>query len=76
MLIFRPLFLSWIRNDPEKDLLRPAINGTTGILHSIQNVAPSVKRVVVLSSFGSIVDMNKGYWPGHVYTDDEWNPVS
>ena len=32
--------------DPKKDLLDPAIIGTTGILKSIKQHAPTVKRVV------------------------------
>ena len=32
--------------DPKKDLLDPAIIGTTGILKAIKNNAPTVKRVV------------------------------
>ena len=34
--------------DTKKDLLDPAIIGTTGVLKSIQQHAPSVKRVVYL----------------------------
>jgi len=63
-------------DDPEKELLQPAIKGTTGILQSIHKFAPSVQRVVVVSSFASIIDIDKGLWPGHVYTDDEWNPIT
>lgn len=37
-----------------KELLDPAIIGTTGILKSVQQYAPSVKRVVVTSSFAAI----------------------
>lgn len=37
-----------------KELLDPAIIGTTGILTSVQKYAPSVKRVVVTSSFAAI----------------------
>jgi len=41
--------------DVQKELLDPAIIGTTGILKSIEKSAPSVKRVVITSSFASIV---------------------
>lgn len=34
--------------DTKKDLLDPAINGTTGLLKAIKASAPSVKRVVCL----------------------------
>ena len=32
--------------DPQKELLDPAVIGTTGILNSIKQHAPTVKRVV------------------------------
>lgn len=54
----------------------PAVKGTKSILQSIKDVAPSVKRVVITSSLASIQDLAKGNWPGHVYTEEEWNPVS
>jgi len=63
-------------DDPEKELLQPAIKGTTGILRSVHKFAPSVRRVVVLSSFASVISIDKGLWPGHMYTDDEWNPIT
>lgn len=62
--------------DNERDLLDPAIKGTTGILESIQKYNPDVKRVVITSSFASIMDLNKGMWPGHVYSEADWNPVT
>lgn len=36
-----------------------AVNGTTGILHAIKKSAPSVKRVVITSSFAAIIDPAK-----------------
>jgi len=59
--------------DPKKDLLDPAIVGTTGILKAIKKSAPSVKRVAVTSSFASIINAK-----GHpdVYNEDSWNPVT
>jgi len=41
--------------DVQTQMLDPAIMGTKGILQSIQKSAPSVKRVVITSSFASIV---------------------
>ena len=35
--------------DPKKDLLDPAVIGTTGILKSIKEHAPTVKKVVCLA---------------------------
>jgi len=60
----------------ERDLLDPAIKGTTEVLKSIHMNNPNVKRVVITSSFASIVDMDKGARPGYTYTEKDWNPVT
>jgi nucleoside-diphosphate-sugar epimerase len=57
-------------------LLDPAIIGTTGVLKSIKKSAPSVKHVVITSSFASIVNGSKGFWPGHEYSEEDWNPIT
>lgn len=62
--------------DVQKQLLDPAIIGTTGILKSIKKSAPTVKRVVITSSFAAIMDSPKGTWPGHIYSEKDWNPIS
>ena len=62
--------------DVQKDLLDPAINGTTGILKAIKKSAPTVKRVVITSSFAAIIDGAKGLRPGYVYTEADWNPTT
>ncbi|CEL01244.1 Putative Flavonol reductase/cinnamoyl-CoA reductase [Aspergillus calidoustus] len=59
--------------DPVKDFLDPAIKGTTGILKAIKAHAPSVKRVVVTSSFASIVNVKAHE---KVYSEKNWNPVT
>lgn len=62
--------------DNKKDLLDPAINGTTSVLTSVYKHNPTVKRVVITSSFAAIVDMNKGDRKGYTYTEKDWNPVT
>ncbi|ORY14252.1 hypothetical protein BCR34DRAFT_623385 [Clohesyomyces aquaticus] len=62
--------------DVQKDLLDPAVIGTTGILKSIKKNAPHVKHVVITSSFAAIVDPDKGFWPGHAYSEEDWNPIT
>jgi nucleoside-diphosphate-sugar epimerase len=54
-------------------MLDPAVKGTTGILKAIKSNAPTVKRVVVTSSFAAIVNPM-----GHLKTYDEtcWNPIT
>jgi nucleoside-diphosphate-sugar epimerase len=59
--------------DPVKEILNPAIIGTTGILKAIKNFAPSVKRVAITSSFAAM--MNAEAEPG-VYSEKSWNPVT
>lgn len=62
--------------DVAKELYEPAIRGTTEILKSIKAFGPTVKRVVVLSSFAAVCDFSKGNRPGCAYKDDDWNPVT
>ncbi|KAE8390787.1 NAD(P)-binding protein [Aspergillus alliaceus] len=60
-------------SDPVKDFLDPAIKGTTGILKAIKVYAPTVKRVVVTSSFAAIVNVKQH---AKVYSEEVWNPVT
>ncbi|KAJ5377186.1 ketoreductase [Penicillium cataractarum] len=61
------------RFQDSKELLDPAIHGTKGILRAIKDNAPSVKRVVITSSFAAITSTD-----GHpdVYSESQWNPVT
>jgi len=63
-------------NDVQKDLIDPAVLGTTGILKSIQTYAPTVKKVVITSSFASVINRSKGFWPDHTYSEADWNPTT
>lgn len=56
-----------------KDFLDPAIKGTTGILKAIKANAPTVKRVVITSSFAAIVNAKKH---PESYSEKNWNPVT
>ncbi|CAE6452307.1 unnamed protein product [Rhizoctonia solani] len=60
----------------ERDVYQPAIEGTLGILRSIKARAPSVKRVIITSSFVAIVDRSKGARPGYTYSEEDWSPVT
>ncbi|KFY05594.1 hypothetical protein V492_08424 [Pseudogymnoascus sp. VKM F-4246] len=63
--------------DTKKDLLDPAILGTTGILKAIKKSAPTVKHVVITSSFAAILNGSKlPHWPEHTYTEEDWNPIT
>jgi nucleoside-diphosphate-sugar epimerase len=62
--------------DVERDLLNPAINGTLNILHAVHNLTPTVKRILFTSSFFAMINLAKGKWPGHVYSEADWNPAT
>ncbi|KAF1814755.1 NAD(P)-binding protein [Eremomyces bilateralis CBS 781.70] len=62
--------------DVQKELLDPAIKGTTGILKSVKAYAPTVKRIVITSSFASLIDRSKGAWPEHTYSEADWCPLT
>ena len=64
-------------DDPQKDLVDPAVNGTENVLKSASRV-DSVKRVVLTSScaaiFSNINDVLNA--PGGMLTEDLWNRTS
>ncbi|KAL8683315.1 MAG: hypothetical protein Q9186_000698 [Xanthomendoza sp. 1 TL-2023] len=62
--------------DTKKDLLDPAISGTTGVLKAIQKYAPSVKRVIITSSFAAIINPKLGNRVGYTYNEGDWNPTT
>ncbi|EXJ93923.1 dihydroflavonol-4-reductase [Capronia coronata CBS 617.96] len=59
--------------DNKKDLLDPAVMGTTGILKAIKSSAPSVKRVVITSSFAAMANPQN---PPKVYNEEIWNQMT
>src|ERR1700729_3532329 len=54
-------------NDVANDLLKPAMQGTVGVLQSALR-SPSVKAVAVTSSFGSVFDPKFGWRAGYTYS--------
>ncbi|KAH7091801.1 putative dihydroflavonal-4-reductase [Auriculariales sp. MPI-PUGE-AT-0066] len=62
--------------DPVSQMLEPAVKGTIGVLESVQAYAPGVKRVVITGSFVAVVNATKGAWPGKVYDESDWNPLT
>jgi len=60
--------------DPLKDLVPPALEGTVGCMEACQK-AGCVRRVIVTSSFASIFSPGKKPWD-HTYTSKDWNQVS
>jgi nucleoside-diphosphate-sugar epimerase len=63
-------------NDPIKDLVNPAVEGTRNVLASALTNGTNLKRLVVMSSFAAVVDLEKNPRPGYTYTSDEWDPVT
>jgi nucleoside-diphosphate-sugar epimerase len=59
--------------NPEDDMLKPAISGTLGLLQSVKAYAPSVKRLIVTSSFAAME--NPTSHPP-VYSERSWNPIT
>ncbi|KAH7040367.1 uncharacterized protein B0I36DRAFT_259629 [Microdochium trichocladiopsis] len=67
-----PFHYKW--KDAKSELLEPAIVGTTSILRAVKQYAPSVKRVVVTSSFASILNEAGLQDPNKVFSESDWNP--
>lgn len=63
--------------DPQKDLIDPAVEGTSNVLHQANKTA-SVKRVVLTSSCAAIytdaADAQQA--PGGLFTEDIWNKTA
>lgn len=60
-------------DDPVKDVLEPAIKGTTCVLEATKKYGSQVKRVVITSSFAAMV--NTDNHPS-VYDETSWNPIT
>lgn len=63
--------------DPESELVKPAVEGTRNVLESVDRT-PSVKRVVLTSSVAAIYGDNADVAdaPGGVLTEAQWNTSS
>lgn len=59
--------------DNKRDMLDPAINGTLGILKAVQKNAPSVKRIVITSSFAAMANAKNR---PTMYDEASWNPIT
>ncbi|KAF3359480.1 Negative cofactor 2 complex subunit beta [Verticillium dahliae VDG1] len=73
-LLTRALLLTAATANPKKDLVDPAVIGTTAILQALHRSAPGVKRVVITSSFASIIDEARVTDPTKIFTERDWNP--
>ncbi|KAF2007072.1 NAD(P)-binding protein [Amniculicola lignicola CBS 123094] len=65
--------------DLHKDLVEPAVGGTTGLIAAAhKNGGSSLKRFVLLGSAVAVLDQNEDLAapPGKPYTEANWNPVT
>ena len=59
--------------DPQRDLVDPALKGTLNVLSSATKV-PNLKRVIVTSSVAAVIPENVD--SNTVYTEEHWNNES
>ncbi|KAJ5129126.1 uncharacterized protein N7515_005165 [Penicillium bovifimosum] len=59
----------------EERLMIPAVKGTQ-IVCEAAKLHPTVRRVVVMSSFASVYNADLGLQPGTVYTEKDWCPLT
>jgi nucleoside-diphosphate-sugar epimerase len=67
--------LTYNTTNNEKELILPAINGVRAILTAASR-EPSIRRVVLTSSFASVMDANRTAPPYFTYTASDWNPLT
>lgn len=60
-------------NDPVKDLVEPALQGTRYVLNACTRHLDTVKRIVLTSSVAAITDTGI---QGKVFTEKDWNTFS
>ena len=61
--------------DFEKDLMVPAVRGSTAVLEAAKTLG-GIKRIVHTNSFACIYDASKGSQPGKIYTAEDWSPLT
>ncbi|RNJ51997.1 hypothetical protein D7B24_004750, partial [Verticillium nonalfalfae] len=66
---------SYDTKDNEKELILPAIAGVKAILAAAAS-DPNIPRLVLTSSFASVMDANRAAPPYFTYTGDDWNPLT
>jgi nucleoside-diphosphate-sugar epimerase len=71
-----PFFISKIK-DPQRDLITPALQGTSNVLE-LANEFPAIRRIVLTSSVAAVhsdaADIRNA--KGGVFTEADWNTVS
>ncbi|KAJ5415199.1 hypothetical protein N7465_003894 [Penicillium sp. CMV-2018d] len=59
----------------ERELILPAINGVRAVLEAASRNA-NIRRIVITSSFASVLDTNRKSPPYFTYTGADWNPLT
>ncbi|KAI8634272.1 NAD dependent epimerase/dehydratase [Xylariaceae sp. FL1651] len=67
-----PFHFKW--KDAKTEILDPAIKGTTSVLEAVKKYAPTVKRVIVTSSFAAILSSKGLEDPSKTFSEADWNP--
>ncbi|CAI6341200.1 unnamed protein product [Periconia digitata] len=67
--------LDYTAQDNEIQLVKPAIAGVRAVMEAA-GANLDVKRVVITSSFASVLDANRKSPPHFTYTAADWNPLS
>jgi nucleoside-diphosphate-sugar epimerase len=50
------------------------MEGTQQLLEATHKHGANIRRFVLTSSFAAINNPQKGNWPGHEYSESDWNP--
>ncbi|KAJ4245545.1 methylglyoxal reductase (NADPH-dependent) gre2 [Fusarium torreyae] len=63
--------------DAKKDLIDPAVLGTTSVLNALHDTCPTVRRVALTSSFAAILDPKlSSMGATKTYTEADWSPLT
>ncbi|KAK9452554.1 hypothetical protein V1511DRAFT_507561 [Dipodascopsis uninucleata] len=62
-------------SNAEEELVIPAIAGVKAVMVAAHK-SGTVRRVVITSSFASVMDVSRGPGPGFTYTGEDWNPLT
>ncbi|KAL1845682.1 methylglyoxal reductase (NADPH-dependent) gre2 [Diaporthe australafricana] len=63
--------------DAKKDLIDPAVLGTTAVLGALHETCPNIRRVVVTSSFAAMLNFDLASTGAEkTYTEADWSPLT
>lgn len=62
--------------DVERDLLKPAVEGTRNALQAILKFGKNVDHVVITSSYAAVGTASLEYDPSHVNNEESWNNIT